>query len=193
MKSTIKNIAPQFSTQRMVSEYTRRFYNHAAARWRYMSENDLERIKGLSAWKENLKSAWSELAIKKVDIDVVDDGNKTALDQTQAQLKVGYKLNVRTLLHLGRINPDDISVEVYHGPIDAWGNIRDGSILELDLNQETTEDRQFWFEGILPCKSSGRQGLAVRVLPKHPDIVDPYEPGMILWESMPSQGVLSAR
>ncbi|MHC4187351.1 MAG: alpha-glucan phosphorylase, partial [Planctomycetota bacterium] len=193
MKNAIKNIAPKFSTQRMVGEYTRRFYNHAAARWNYLTENEMARIKDLAQWKENLRSAWPELAINKVDINATDDGKKTILDSTQAQLKVGYKLNIRTLINLGRLNPDDISVEIYHGPIDAWGNIRDGSVLELSLDPENNQDQQFWFEGILPCKSSGRQGLAVRVLPKHPNIVETYEPGMIIWESMPSQGVLSAR
>jgi starch phosphorylase len=193
MKNAIKNIAPKFSTQRMVGEYTRRFYTHAAARWNYLTENEMARIKDLAQWKENLRSAWPELAINKVDINATDDGKKTILDSTQAQLKVGYKLNIRTLINLGRLNPDDISVEIYHGPIDAWGNIRDGSVLELSLDPENNQDQQFWFEGILPCKSSGRQGLAVRVLPKHPNIVETYEPGMIIWESMPSQGVLSAR
>ncbi|MHC5073752.1 MAG: alpha-glucan family phosphorylase [Planctomycetota bacterium] len=193
MKNAIKYIAPQFSTWRMVGEYTRRFYNHAGARWRYLTENDMTRIKNLAEWKQNIKNAWAELEIKKVDIQICDDGKKKMLDTTQAQLKVGYKLNVRTLLNLGRIKPDDISVEVYHGPVDAWGDIKAGSILQLNLKQEEKDQEGFWFEGTLPCKSSGRQGLAVRVLPKHPDMVDPYEPGMILWESTPTQGVLSAR
>ncbi|MHC4757333.1 MAG: alpha-glucan family phosphorylase [Planctomycetota bacterium] len=190
MKNSIKNIAPQFSTQRMVAEYTRRLYNHAAARWEYLAENDMERTKAFAEWKQNIRNAWPQLAIKKVDIDVVD-GTTDKLDTRKSQLKVGYKLNIKALLQLGPISPDDISVEVYHGPIDAWGNIKDGSIMELELNP--AKELEYWFEGVLPCKSSGRQGLAVRVLPKHPDMVDVYEPGMIIWESTPSQGILSAR
>jgi starch phosphorylase len=190
MKNSIKNIAPQFSTQRMVAEYTRRLYKHAAARWEYLAENDMERTKAFAEWKQNIRNAWPQLAIKKVDIDVVD-GTTDKLDTRKSQLKVGYKLNIKALLQLGPISPDDISVEVYHGPIDAWGNIKDGSIMELELNPE--KEQEYWFEGVLPCKSSGRQGLAVRVLPKHPDMVDVYEPGMIIWESTPSQGILSAR
>ncbi len=33
-----------------------------------------------------------------------------------------------------------------------------------------------------PVKKAGQRGLALRVLPKHDDIVDPYELGLVLWE-----------
>jgi starch phosphorylase len=39
------------------------------------------------------------------------------------------------------------------------------------------------FSGMIPCRASGQHGFAIRVMPKHADLVDPYEPGMILWES----------
>jgi starch phosphorylase len=193
MKNTIKAIAPQFSTDRMIRDYTRRFYNHAAARWQYLTKDDMAKIKDFAAWKANLKNAWPEMDIKKVDINIADDGTTTPLDPRKPQIKVGYRLNISALLYLSRIQPHDIAVEVFHGPIDAWGNIRDGSILELNLKKKNNENGEYWFDGCLSCQSSGRQGLAVRVLPKHPDMVDPYEPGMIIWESTPSQGVLSAR
>jgi len=193
MKNAIRNIAPRFSTHRMVAEYTKRFYNHAAARWDYLTDSNMERIRRLAEWKQNIKNAWSELRIEKVDIQVADNGAKGQLDSKQAQLKVGYQLQIRALMNLGPIKPEDLSVEVYYGSIDAWGDIKEGSIMQLEYTQQNGSQNEHWFEGRLECKASGRQGLAVRVLPKHPDMVDPFEPGLILWESAPSQGVLSVR
>ena len=44
-------------------------------------------------------------------------------------------------------------------------------------------DGEHIFSGFVPCTISGHQGFALRILPKHDDLVEPYEPGMILWES----------
>jgi len=39
------------------------------------------------------------------------------------------------------------------------------------------------FAGAIPCRISGRHGFALRIMPRHADLVEPYEPGLILWES----------
>jgi starch phosphorylase len=37
------------------------------------------------------------------------------------------------------------------------------------------------FTGTIPCKSSGQYGYAVRVLPRHKDLSNPFEPGLVCW------------
>jgi hypothetical protein len=37
------------------------------------------------------------------------------------------------------------------------------------------------FVGRIDCRSSGRHGFAVRVLPGLPDLATPFEPGLIAW------------
>ncbi len=37
------------------------------------------------------------------------------------------------------------------------------------------------FTGVIPCRSSGQQGYAVRVLPRHPDLANPFEPNLVSW------------
>jgi starch phosphorylase len=36
---------------------------------------------------------------------------------------------------------------------------------------------------VVPCKASGQQGYAVRVLPRHADLGSPFEPGLVCWGS----------
>jgi hypothetical protein len=36
------------------------------------------------------------------------------------------------------------------------------------------------FTGTIPCRS-GQHGFAVRVLPRHGDLGNPYEPGLVTW------------
>ena len=44
---------------------------------------------------------------------------RSELDARNPQLKVGSKLKVNAVVKLGRLKPDDISVELYHGPLDC--------------------------------------------------------------------------
>jgi starch phosphorylase len=45
------------------------------------------------------------------------------------------------------------------------------------------QGNEHWFVGSMPCRKTGQHGVAVRVLPRHPDLVNPYEMGLILWET----------
>ena len=39
------------------------------------------------------------------------------------------------------------------------------------------------YAGAISCKASGQYGFAVRVLPKHTDLGNPFEPGLVTWGS----------
>jgi starch phosphorylase len=171
MKNSIKWITPRFNTDKMVRDYTRRFYNPAAVRWQY-----------LAAWKSNMKRAWPEFAIKDVKIQVNNGEADVELNPKQSQLKVGSELSVRVLVKLSKVSPDDVSVELYYGCVDGRGNIKDGSAVRMAHKETSGEDGEHWFVGLMPCRKTGQHGLAVRVLPRHADLIDPYELSLILWE-----------
>jgi len=183
VKNSIKWIAPRFNTHRMVAEYTRRFYNLAAAKWRFLTAEAGARAKAFSSWKSNVREAWAEFAVKDVIMEVHNgDGNKK-LNPKQPELKVGSQLSVRALVKLGKASPNDVAVELYYGPVDNWENIHDGSSVRMEYERAAEEGGEHWFTGSMPCRKTGQHGVAVRVLPKHSDLVNPYEMGLILWEA----------
>ncbi len=184
MKNSIRFLAPIFNTHRMIAEYTRKCYNPAAARWRYLTAEAMSRARALSMWKANMKKAWLEFAIKDVKVQVNGAQNDKPIDPKHAQLKYGSELNIEALVKLGDAGPDEVSVEVYHGPVDARGNITDGSTIRMDHKEQVGRTGEHWFVGSMPCSASGRQGLAVRILPNNPDLVSPYDLGLILWETI---------
>ena len=184
VKNSIKWIAPRFNTHRMVAEYTRRFYNPAAAKWHYLTEDSCAKAKAFSSWKSEIKKVWPELEIKDVIMETHNGDGLEQLNPRQPQLKVGSLLYVRALVKLGKVNPNDVSVELYHGPVDTMGNIRDGSSVRMDHKQTSEQDGEHWFVGSMPCRNTGQHGVAVRALPRHTDLINPYEMGLILWEKV---------
>ncbi|MHC4423902.1 MAG: alpha-glucan family phosphorylase [Planctomycetota bacterium] len=183
IKNSISRITPQFNTNRMVCNYTRRFYNPTAARWRYLTAEAPSRAKALSMWKSNMKGLWPEFAIKDVKIQVNNGEGDVELCPRHGRVKAGSELSVRALVKLGKVTPDDISVELYHGSVDARGNIKDGSAVRMAHKETSKQNGEHWFVGTMHCKRTGQHGVAVRVLPRNTDLVDPYDLGLILWET----------
>jgi starch phosphorylase len=182
MRATIKWVAPRFNTHRMLAEYTRRFYNPSATRYTYLTAEAMSRAKAISRWKAEIRQAWPHFAVKDVVMNMENGESGEQLNPRQPQLKVGSELSVRALVRLGGIRPEDVCVELYHGPTDSWGNIQQGSPVPMAYEQRAGDDGEHWFAGRMECRETGQHGVAVRVLPNHPDQVNPYDLGLILWE-----------
>jgi glycogen phosphorylase len=183
VKNSIKWCAPQFNTHRMIAEYTRRFYNPSMTKYNQLAEKDFNRAKKFSQWKAEMNGAWHEFKIKDVVMETSNGNGDKKLDPKHSQLKVGSEVSVRALVKLGKINPKDISVELYYGPIDTWGNIRQACTVKMEHKEDGSPQDEHWFAGIMSCQKAGRHGITVRVLPKHDDLVSPYDMRLILWES----------
>jgi starch phosphorylase len=184
VKNSIKWIAPQFNTSRMVADYTRKFYNPAAARWRYLTASAMARARALSMWKSNIRSNWHDLAIKDVSLQFASDEGQTGdVNPKQPQVEVGSELKISALIRLGRLTPEDVAVEIYYGTVDSWGTITNGSPTRMTYDKPGSETGEHLYAGSIPCRSSGQHGFAIRILPRNDDMVDPYEPGLILWET----------
>jgi starch phosphorylase len=103
------------------------------------------------------------------------EGSKPAGD-----LLVGSRVAVTVRTDLGTLTPDDIAVEVYYGMLDTAGQVRDGGT--IPAAHEGREGNEDLFRAEIPCRVSGRFGFAVRILPRHPDLVNPFMPLLLTWE-----------
>ena len=130
-----------------------------------------------------MQQSWPGLEVRDVVIQVQGDEGQADLDPRRPQLKVGSDVCVKALIGLGSIRPEYISVQIYHGAVDAWGNIKEGSTAKMTLADDNHHGNgECWFTGSMPCTKTGRYGVAIRILPKHEDLVNPYDLGLILWE-----------
>ncbi len=188
MKNSIKWIVPRFNTHRMVAEYTARFYKIAAEKWDSLASSDMEKVKAAATLKNRLKDEWKNIKIEDVDVQVKTGKTAVTLNGNASGLEVGSELEITASVRLGGLSPDDISVQIYHGDVDSWGNINRGSVKEMTHSTEKSSQNTCVFTGTIKCARSGKCGFAVRVLPGTKELADPYEPGMIIWESANGDG-----
>lgn len=169
MKNSMRELATQFSTSRMVAEYANGFYAPSARRWDKFSADNFGLSRTLADWKESIRDRWSEVSIGKIDMVEHDE------------VHVGEKLEIRCQVQLGNIDPSDVIVELYQGPVDAEGEIHDGATTEMKWMGPASDGFHI-FSGNIPCVYSGLCGFLARVIPMHPDLPDKHSTGLICWD-----------
>src|SRR6185437_12799958 len=111
MKQCMRKLAPVFNTNRMVRDYAEKFYIPAATRGELLSADGMKRSIELAKTKDHLRSRWGGIHV----VGVHTSGN--------GHYKVGQAMDVEALVDLPDVDPKEIQVQLYAGPINASGQI----------------------------------------------------------------------
>ena len=168
MKNCMRKLAPVFNTNRMVRDYAEKFYLSAFNRGEVLSADGMKRAIELAHSKIQLRDRWGGIRI----VGVHTSGN--------GHFKVGQAMQVEALVDLPGLDPKDVTVQLYAGPVNARGEIEEPQALAMQHSKGLAPDRHL-FVGKIDCRSSGRHGFAIRVLPGTVDLATPFEPGLIIW------------
>lgn len=168
MKTSMRAIGPEFNTNRMVRQYAEAMYLPAIDRSNNFGADSFNRSKQFAAWKSHLRSNWHNIKILDVKLE------------NGATLKVGDSVTVHATLELGKLQPEDLSVELYHGALNANGKIETPK-LALMKPDGAAKGTQHEFSGTITLQTSGRLGHTIRVLPRNENLDNPYKLGLILW------------
>ena len=143
----------------------------------------MAQAKAFSKWKSQFAKAGPNLAIRDVTMAIQNGETSGPLDARQPQIKVGCRVGGSGPGSPG-LAPADRRVggavprpDRYLGQHQGWASD------PHDLRAAGWPGRLSLVCGSIPCDRTGQHGVALRILPKHPDLVNVYEPGLILWES----------
>ncbi len=168
MKTCMRKLAPVFNTNRMVQDYAEKFYVPAHLRGSVLLADNLARSIALAHAKVRLREKWTGIRIASVHTTGTGHYN------------VGQQVHVEATLDMPDLSPTDLRVQLFAGPLSATGQIENPSVVPMQHEKQVAQNRHL-FVGTIECQTSGRQGFALRVLPGHPDLASPFEPGLIYW------------
>ena len=169
MKNCMRKLAPVFNTNRMVREYAEKFYIPANARGSILRADGYKRSLDLAHEKEKLRHSWKNIRV----VGVHTSGN--------GHYKVGQAMDVEALVDVpGDLKPEDLKVELYAGRLNATGDLEGAAPMVMKPAKQMGPGR-YLFTGTIECRTSGRQGFAIRILPGYGDLATPFEPGLITW------------
>jgi starch phosphorylase len=169
MKASLAGLCHRFNTHRMVQEYVESFYLPAHDRCQRLNADDASRAKALAAWKERVRSNWSQVRVEAVE------------NQSPVTLPVGQPIHARVRVHLGALTPADVSIELYHGRLNSDGEIVNAVATAMNATGEGQGGSYSFEAHPVSCADSGQHGFTVRVLPHNPDLASALIPGLISW------------
>jgi starch phosphorylase len=167
MKNAMQTVIPMYNTNRMVMEYSERLYQPANVRYARLSDKGFQRAKRLAEWRARLGQYWPEVRIVGMETDAKEEQ------------PVNSEFEVRASLNLGQLSPEDVAVELYGGALDADREIIEGRA--TPMSYVGVRGGVSLFVGKVHFQQSGLRGYTLRVLPRHEDLANAFEPRLILW------------
>jgi starch phosphorylase len=167
MKASMKCIGQEFSTYRMLKEYSEGFYFPALENWRRLEKDGYAPSKSLAAYLAKARAAWPSISVSELSADA------------KPIMQLGDPVTVSALVDLGGLEPSEARVELYHGELSSQGEIVEAELSEMAAG--VRKGRTWEYAVTVPCRRTGQNGYAVRVLPRHEALVSPYVPGLVRW------------
>ena len=175
MKKSMMKLAPVFNTNRMVQEYTERYYLKAKENWDNLSADNFARTKQLVMWKQFVRDNWNQVKIVNAGVQ-------------KKEVEVGFALKVEAEVAVGQLKPEDIQVQILSGQLNSNYDIVEPNIEKMECTGQVSEGL-FKYEGYIPCDESGLFGYSLRVMPYHRDMSDQFGLELMRWigDIVPSQ------
>jgi starch phosphorylase len=166
MKSSVSSLGGRVTADRMLVDYVTRLYEPAAKHAAEIAADGWARARDVERWKKWIRSAWDDVRVTDIEGDAV-------------AAEVGDSRDVDALVRLGRLSPEDVSVQLAHGRVGSAGEILDPEVIEMQDSH--CEDGTCSYRGTFTARTAGLYGFAVRVIPSHADLTDRMEMGLMTW------------
>ena len=169
VKSTIANIAPEFTTKRMLDDYHDRFYTKLNERTLKMRENDFELAKNLARWKKKVTLSWDSLAVVDLDFPIPPkDG-----------FALGSKYSGSVILDLKELSEINIGIELILADINVDGKVNIIEKKELDIIKK--EGTQVHYKIEFNFNNTGTLNYGLRAYPKNDDLPHRQDFSYLKW------------
>lgn len=160
VRASMSRLAPRFSSNRMVREYTERCYLPAAEDYRRRADDKGTLARQIEQWRKSLEDHWSD----------VHFGNRYLQDESDRYV-------VRVQVYLGAVNSDSIAVELYADAVDGAEPTR----VPMKRGEAISGAVNGWIYEAAVQKDRPADDYTPRVVPYQADAFIPAEARQILW------------
>ncbi|AEG61672.1 alpha-glucan family phosphorylase [Desulforamulus ruminis] len=166
MKNSLATIPWRFSTERMVKEYTQRFYLPAAMKGRRYMAQEYKVAQQMQEHKRYMQENWHHVHFQSIRVD------------QPKTLKVGQNIFIQADVCLGSIKPQDVIVEVVYGKVGDKALV-DVMLMPMNLKEPVGQDLYRYETNLVLLQ--GTSGYTLRVRPYSPNFEYPFELPLIKW------------
>jgi phosphorylase/glycogen(starch) synthase len=169
IKKCIAEIAPHYTTKRMIDDYKDKFYSKMFERVKKLKDNNFQFTKNIVKWKQHILNHWDQIEVISVD----------APNTQKKQYIASDNYNIEVVLDLKELINDSICVElVMRSSIDPE-NL--GKIHIRKLVLETKVKSLAFYKLSLPLEDAGVFDFALRIYAENKDLPHRQDFNYVKW------------
>ncbi len=170
VKKCVADIASDFTTNRMLTDYQERFYNKLHERNTRLRAQDYTLAREIAAWKRRVSNAWDNVRV--LDLQQMDMGREAIM--------MGNSYHVEVLVDIDGLRPEDIGVElVVAHQIDAGSDPKIVSEHQLTIADIDGSRVRYVLDTEPP--GSGTFDIAIRIYPQNDKLPHRMDFALVKW------------
>ena len=155
IKNTIAQVACNFTTNRMLTDYIDQYYDPQSKRFESLIAGDYAVAKEIAEWKRHLRREWQNVNL--VSIVKPDSANE--------DVSLGKEFKSEVVLNIGDLKPEEIGVEMLFATTDSKGKLHISSVAEFA--PESVNDGVAKYQAVITPEVAGLYQVAARIYAKN--------------------------
>ncbi len=170
VKECVADIASNFTTNRMLTDYEDRFYNKLAARKALMTADSYRLAREIAAWKRKVSAAWDKVHV----IDV----KRVKMDKEA--VFVGEQYHFEVTLDVANLRPEDIGIElVIARQIEGGKSVN--VVRTEELERVNTKGNEVTYALNYQPDETGIFDVALRIFPSNKNLPHRMDFALVKW------------
>ncbi len=169
IKNTIAKIAPNFTTKRMIDDYSDRFYSILSKRSKEIKAGNYHLAREISRWKKNVSMHWDNIRL--VSIKYPEDLSNP--------IPLGSKYQAEVVLDIDGLSPEDVGVELV--VVEDKGDGKTEYLYIKELKRISNEGSEVLYKIRTIPTQPGVFKFGIRVFPKNSKLPHRQDFSYVKW------------
>ena len=169
MKHSIVMGGRDFSSHRMLKEYTEKFYIPSIQASGDLRADKFALTREVTTWRNKVTNVWNKVAVSSIDIP-----------GTEGSSRVGQSMLINIKVFLGDLKPEDVKVEAIRGNLNAQDQIVNQEIFTATLDHSEQDGHHVYHVDMVHTRS-GRMGITARIVPNNNRHIIKHHPRLVTW------------
>lgn len=169
IKNTVAQVACNFTTNRMLTDYIHQYYEPQSARYESLVAGDYEKAREIAAWKKRLRQEWKSVEVVSI----------TKEDGTVGNIELGGNLKAEVVLNIGNLKAEEIGIELLFATEDKKGKLHIQERYEF-VPEEAVDGVAKYKVNVVP-ETSGLYKVTARLYAKNPALPHRQDFDLVRW------------
>jgi glycogen phosphorylase/synthase len=169
IKNTMVKVAPEFTMKRMIDDYYEKYYTKLIKRHKYLTDNNFEKAKELSAWKKVIKDEWDNIEVLNYSFEKAGEN----------VYRSGHDYRAEIALDVKKIPKENVGVEFIITHMSKKGEHE--FVASEQFKLISYKNGKCLYRAALVPERAGSFFYGIRIYPKHKDLPHKQDFYLLRW------------